>query len=103
MGVPLNFPVQKLFISLYPAEIKNSVEQYEAQIRMRFENAVYARGAAVIFSLAGNITPDESDVLQTIFFSNPPVVNGSNIDIKTTALSGGEITLLLETFLLYLR
>jgi hypothetical protein len=103
-GLPLNFPVQKLFITLSPAGLKNSQDQYEALIRMQFENALQARGVAAMFSLAGIVTPDESDsILAAVFFANPPVVSGNNIDIKSALLSGNGITLLLETFLLYLK
>jgi hypothetical protein len=104
LRIPLNFPVQKLFITLSPAGLKNSQDQYEALIRMQFENALQARGVAAMFSLAGIVTPDESDsILPTVFFANPPVVSGNNIDIKSALLSGNGITLLLETFLLYLK
>jgi len=101
-GVPLNFPVQQLFLSLYPAGHSGLQSRYEALIRMQFLNNVHARGMASLFSLAGSFMRDEDDFLSAVFFANPPVVNGNYIDIKTALLSGDEIALLLEMFLLYL-
>ena len=96
-GVPLNFPVRQLFVNLYPVE----QNEYEALIRMQFDNALQARSMAAVFSLAGSFMAD--DAISAVFFANPPVINGGNIDIKTSVLSESGIALLLEMFLLYLR
>ena len=87
-GVPIRFPVQQLFVNLYPV----TERRCEALIRMQFENAIQARGMAAIFSLAGNFSPNE--IIASIFLKNPPVQNGRNLDIKTVAMSETEIALL---------
>jgi len=125
--MPVRFPVQYIFINLYPAEyftdfpadyradypayypagLPNSKNQYEALVRLQFENAIQSRGMAAIFNLAaGLISNDDSAsnddfVLASILLANPAVQNGRNIDIKTKRLTEKDITLLLETFLLY--
>jgi len=90
-GVPIRFPVQQLFVNLFPVTGK----QCEALIRMQFENAVQARGMAAIFSLIAKFSPNDPDLLiVSLFLKNPPVQNGRNLDIKTAAMSETEIALL---------
>jgi len=95
-GAPVQFSVRQVFINLY----YTAKNQYEALIRMQFENASYARAMTAILNLAGNFSPGSP--FAALFFANPPVLNGRNIDIKTSSLSGEELSLLLEMFLLYL-
>jgi hypothetical protein len=91
-GLPVQ-SVKNLFFNLFPA----TEGQYETVIRLQFENQSHARGMAVILSLASGFS---SDPLLSIFLANPPVVNGSAIDIKSAALSEKEIKVLLELFLI---
>jgi len=95
-GVPVQFSVQQIFINLY----YTARNQCEALIRMQFENASYARAMTAILNLAGNFSADSP--FAALFFANPPVLNGRNINIKTSPLSGEELSLLLEMYLLYL-
>jgi hypothetical protein len=96
-GLPVNFPAEKLFIVLFPAE----EGQYEAVVRLQFESASLARGMAAIFTLAGSFVSLESGQNPLIFmllFANPPVQSGRNLDIKTAVLSEDEIVQLLRSF-----
>jgi len=127
MEMPVRFPVQYMFINLYPVEqfadfpeeyradypayyrlgLSNSQSQYEALVRLQFENSSQSRGMAAIFNLAaGLISNDDSasnddTSFASILFANPAVQNGRSLDIKTKRLTEKDITLLLETFLLY--
>lgn len=93
-GVPIQFPIQKLFINLLSAG-----EKYEALIRLYFENQSYARGTAAILSLITGFAPDNSkSIIISTFFANAPVLNEKTLDIKTAALSEEEITRLLNLF-----
>jgi hypothetical protein len=92
-GIPLRFPVQQFFCNLYPL----TGNQYEAMIRLQFENAVQARGVAAILSLASNLSNDDTSIISLLFLANPPVVNGRNIDIKTAVLSRDDIARLLPS------
>jgi hypothetical protein len=97
-GFPVNVPAEKLYVNLLPA----GVNKYEAVIRLQFENASQARGIAAILNLAGGlISANSIDPMSTaLFFANPPVQNGVNVDIKTAPLSKEEISLLFQVFLI---
>jgi hypothetical protein len=99
--LPIQLPVQGLFINLYPLE----TDRYEALLRLQFENVSQARGVTAMLSLARSL-PDGNDAsssmsLLYLLTANPPVQNGRNLDIKTDNLSQRQISLLLEMFLLY--
>jgi hypothetical protein len=87
-GLPVQ-SVVNLFFNLSPTP----EGQYEAIIRLQFENPSHARGMAVILSLASGFS---SNPLFSAFLHNPPVVNGSAIDIRSAPLSETEIKVLLE-------
>ncbi|MDR2543195.1 MAG: hypothetical protein LBC80_07090 [Treponema sp.] len=94
-GIPIRFPVQQLFFNFYP----RTDERYEAMIRLQFENASQTRGMAAILNLAGNFASDDPNtVIAALFFANPPVQSGNNLDIKTGPLSETEVLTLLEMF-----
>jgi len=93
-GLPIQFPVKELFLNLFVVD----ENQYEAKIRLQFENATQARGMAAIINLARNFAPD--DPVSVIFFANSPVQNGASIDITSSSLNQSELSLLLEMFLL---
>jgi len=94
-GVPVRFPVQKLFFNLYPAG-----DKFEALIRLQFENASQARGISAILSLAGGfVSSDPSLIIAALLLANPPVQKEANIDIKTAALTKEELQVLLNYFL----
>jgi len=95
-GVPLRFPVQKLFLNLYPVK-----DKFEATIRMQFDTASQARGVAAILNLAGGFISNDPDLFViALLLANPPVLNDTNVDIKTAVLDEKNLSLLLEMFLL---
>jgi hypothetical protein len=95
-GIPVRFPVQKVFLNLYPVK-----EKFEAIIRLQFENASQARGVAAILNLAGGFLSNGQDLIAALLLANPPVLNDASLDIKTAALGEKDLSLLLEMFLLY--
>jgi hypothetical protein len=95
LGLPLNFPVRKLFINLLPIQ----EDRYESLIRLQFENASHARAMSVILNLASGYSPgDSNSIITSILFANPPVLNGSNVDIKSAALTNSDIESLFSLF-----
>ncbi|MDR2717232.1 MAG: hypothetical protein LBB89_04100 [Treponema sp.] len=82
-GLPVQ-SVVNIFINLFPVQ----EGQYETVIRLQFENPSHARGMAVIISFASGFS---SNTFLSAFLSNPPVVNGSAVDIKSAPLSETEI------------
>jgi hypothetical protein len=100
LGIPMRFPVQKLFISLLPVK----EEKYEAAIRLQFENASHARAMTAVLNMVSGLLPKDSNVtFISILFTNPAVLNGSNVDIKSAALTEDEVVNLLGTFLFTLK
>ena len=89
-GIPLRFPVQQLFINIYTMP----AGEYEALIRMIFTNQTQARGAATVINLASGLAPADFE-LASVFLANPPIQNGSNVDIKTARLSESNLQVLL--------
>jgi len=86
-GVPVRFPVQKLFLTLSPAE-----DLYEASIRLQMENATQAKGFAALLNIAGAFVSDTSELMAaSLFLANPAVQDGRNINIKTAPLSEAEV------------
>ena len=90
-GLPVQ-SVKSFYFKLLPTQDK----QYEAIIRLQFENPSHARGLATLLLFASSYS---TDTPLSIFLSNPPVVNGSNVDIKTAPLAEKEIKSLLELLL----
>jgi hypothetical protein len=86
-------PIQQLFVNLFPVRDN----QYEAALRIQFENVSHARGMAAILNLAGNFSAN--DPVARLFLANPPVQNGRFIDIKTALMSERELISLLNIFL----
>ncbi|MDR0442661.1 MAG: hypothetical protein LBH44_04550 [Treponema sp.] len=101
MGIPFQIPAERLLAGLFPVQ-----DKYEMVIRMQFPAAAQARGIASLLSLARNFPPSFSadnpnSVLAAVFFANPPVQDGQNINIKSAPLSENEVALLFRMFLLY--
>jgi len=84
-GLPLQFPVRQMFLNFYPVSGNNC----QGLIRLQFDNATYARGMLALINLTGNFMNDS--ILASLFLSNPPVLNGSNIDIRTSILNEDDI------------
>jgi len=96
-GIPIRFPVQKLFFNLF--QIGEKGDKFEAIIRLQFENASQARGVAAILGLAGGFVSNEPNMMAvSLFLANPPVVKDNNIDIKTAALSKEGLQVLFSVF-----
>jgi len=95
IGLPINLPVLQLFINIY----RQADDQYDALIRLQFENESQARTTLRFLSLASNfIGGNTGRLIASVFLANPPVLNGSNIDIRTTALSEAGIIQILSLF-----
>jgi hypothetical protein len=91
VGLPVQ-SVKGFYFKLLPAAGK----KYEVNIRLQFENPSHARALASILSLASGYSADSS---LSVFLSNPPAVNGNNLDIKSNPLDDKEIKGLLEILL----
>jgi hypothetical protein len=78
-----------LFFNLFPMP----EGKYQAIIRLQFENTSHAKGMAVLLSLASGFS---SDPLLSAFLTNPPAVNGTALDIRSTPLGEKEIKALLK-------
>ena len=110
MGIPLQIPAERIFISLFQAETPPAAErQYEALIRMRLPSVSQARALLTLFSLAGAFLgpvqggelQDPVAVMMAVLFSNPPALNDRDLNIKSAVLGEKEIALLFELFSLY--
>jgi len=87
-GLPVQ-SVLNLYFNLSPAP----EGKYEAVIRLQFENTSHTKGMAVLITLASGFS---SDPLLSAFLTNPPVVNGTALDIRSTPLGEKEIKALLK-------
>ena len=92
MGLPLEIPAQQIFVSLIPAE----EQSYAAHLQIQLANASQARALTMMLALARNFIPSQTGL--GILFANPPVQDGSNLNITTAPLSAREIALLLKSF-----
>jgi len=90
MGIPLEIPAEQIFVSLIPAD----EQRYIAHLQIQVGGASQARGLTMVFSFARNFIPPPLSML----FANPPVQDGSNLNITTAPLSVPEIALLLKLF-----
>ena len=100
-GIPIRFPVQQFFLNLNNA----ANGQYEATIRLQFDNISQARGITAILSLASGFDlkqqPNQSQYMKiaALLLANPPVQNGRNVDIKTGAMNKDEIMSIFNIFM----
>ena len=117
MQIPLQLPAERIFVSLFPAAGRIAADektagetaapQYEALIRIQVSNATQARALAVLLTLAKAFLPagmsevDGPASLAALLFANPPVQNGASLDIRTAALTRGDIALLFSFFPVY--
>ena len=94
-GIPLRFPVQQLFVNLF----KMNEDEFEAEIRLQFQNVSQARGMYTLLNLAGGFLADDHDsVIAALFLANTPVFNRNNVDLRTAPLSEIEVKQLLDMF-----
>jgi len=87
MGVPLEIPAQRLFISLFRLD----EQKYIAHLQIQLPSASHAGMLTVMFAFARNFLPPELS-------ANLPEQDGNNLNITTAPLTVGEIALLLKTF-----
>jgi len=94
--VPLSAPVNQLFINLHLGS--QAQKQYEAVIRLGFENAAHARGLAAILNIAGAFTSsDPAMQIATLLLSNRPVQTDRFLDIKVNFTREAEIIRLITS------
>jgi hypothetical protein len=112
LGIPLSVPAVSFFISLFPNDEKSgmadSMNTYEASVRIETSNATQARALVRIITMARFLTNGFSvgGVLQPVIqfiLSNDPVQDENTIRMKTEPVSTREMALLIETILLYSR
>ncbi|MCL2128088.1 MAG: hypothetical protein FWH38_07530 [Treponema sp.] len=98
MGIPFEVPAEIVFFSLFNSD---TGKDYEASLQLQLSNASQAGALRTIFTIARSfISPDafSANVLLSVLFSNPPVQDGKNLNIKTGVLSAGDISLLIKMF-----
>ena len=109
VGLPLQLPAERAFVSLFSTEIEN---QYEAMLQVRVPTVTQARAFIAILSLArafmgpsAGIAVESSgprgimDIITAVLFANPPVLNDRDLNIRTAALNEDDIALLFSLFL----
>jgi len=95
-GVPLRAPVNQLFLNLNFGN--QAQKQYEAVIRLGFENAAHARGLAAILSLAGAFTSNDPAMqIAKLLLSNRPVQTDRFLDIKVNFTREAEVIQLITS------
>jgi hypothetical protein len=114
MGVPIEIPAEKFFVSLFPSGEKASAKQplYEAHIKITVPSAAQARAVANVISFARAFMPqaplndsainggagNSAAALAPILFTNPVVQDGNSLLLKTPPLGVNEIALLFSMF-----
>jgi len=91
-GIPIRLPVREIFFNLEP-----SGGNYQLTARFQFDNASQARGMVALLVLAGNNIPNNQ--LLALLFSNQPILDGSNVDIKPAPLTESELQSFLDFLL----
>ena len=97
-GIPLRTPVRHFFINLNNVNTGRAQRQYEAVLMLSFDNATQARGMLSILNLAGVVAPAASNIISLLFLSNPPVLDGANLIIKSNPLSEEILINILKMF-----
>jgi hypothetical protein len=126
MGLPLQIPAEQLLISLYPVSpdepkqraeplavtpVEIGLASYEARLRIKTPSPSQARALVTIFSMArlfvsnaagtGGSPPAGITALLSILFANPPVQDGTFLNIRTALMDESEIALLFSLFSVY--
>ncbi|MDR1319716.1 MAG: hypothetical protein LBJ90_08825 [Treponema sp.] len=121
MELPLRIPAERMYVSLFPfAETEEAPSapgtsggtegggepRYEALLRIETREPSQARALATLISMTRIFASDFSggegfSALAAVFFANPPVQDGSRLNIKTAPLRGREIALLFSLFSVY--
>jgi hypothetical protein len=112
LGIPLRLPAEQVLVSLFPqvqeGEGNNAGadNKYEALIQIRTPGASQARALLSLINLARTRIPEitntkDAAALASVFFANPPVQEGRDLNLRTTALEGEGIALLFKLFPVY--
>ena len=101
MGLPIELPAEQIFFCLLPDA---EGHYYTANIMIQVPSPTQARALTVIFTLARGFLQEANSggaaLLASVLFSNPPVLDGRTLYIKTDALGPQEISLLFGLFLI---
>ncbi|MCL2763551.1 MAG: hypothetical protein FWD36_10205 [Treponema sp.] len=103
-GIPLEFPAEQLFVSLFPASAQENADSeylYDAFLRVQVSSDAQARALTTLFTIArGFISPNALDAnpLLAILFANPFEQDGNSLTITMNGLSGREVSLLFNLF-----
>jgi hypothetical protein len=109
-GIPLRLPAEQILVSLFACsqegEGESAGRKYEVLIQIRTPGASQARALLSLINLTRAMIPEMADTegaapLAAVFFANPPVQEGRNLNLRTRALEGEEIALLFKLFPVY--
>jgi hypothetical protein len=108
MGIPLEIPLEQLFITVFAYE---GGPDYEARFMMQAPSAAQARALANFFNIArafmslnaAGPNPAGADaasmaILSSIMFQSPPKLEGDSLYLSSGPLSAGSIALLFSMF-----
>jgi hypothetical protein len=112
LGLPLQFPAEQLFVSLFP-HVREGADgdtgehgMYEALIRIETSGVSQARALLTLISMIRLYAPeaggaDGAAALAALLFANPPVQDGRNLNLRTAVMDAAEIALLFGLFSVY--
>jgi hypothetical protein len=89
-GININLPIERLYLNLYLME--NNV--FKTDIMLRIGSSSHWEN---FFMDLSSMKPDS--VLKALFFTNPPVQNGRNLEFESALLSEEEIVSLTTIFI----
>jgi hypothetical protein len=89
-GITTNLPIERLFINLYPVENNT----YKADLSLKIRSYFFSRNFTMNFS-----TIESGSVLNALFFANPPVENGHNLEFESAILSEKDIASIMTVFI----
>ncbi|MCL2277043.1 MAG: hypothetical protein FWC21_04030 [Treponema sp.] len=93
-GIPIQIPVQQLFINIFPLE-----SGYEVVLRFQLDNAQHARGMAAMLNVARIfISEDSGLIFSALLFANAPIQNNNSLEIKTGILNDKEMLEVINMF-----
>jgi hypothetical protein len=89
-GITTNLPIERLFLNLYHLEDN----LFKADLILQARSSALVRNFTTSLSSTGS-----GSVLNALFFANPPVQNGRNLEFQSALLSETEIVSLMRIFL----
>jgi len=93
-GINFNLPIERLYLNLYRVEDNG----FKADIMLRIRNLdswdnFFMNSSSTLSSMKSD------SVLKALFFANPPVQNGSDLEFESSLLSEEEIVSLTTIFI----